>query len=570
MENYLVIARKWRPQTFEEMIGQDHVSQTLHNALNSGRLHHALLFTGPRGVGKTSSARILAKSIKCPNAKAFVPCNQCSTCEEIISGSNIDVMEIDGASHNGVDAIRELRETVGYMPAQGKFKIYIVDEVHMLSVAAFNALLKTLEEPPPHVIFIFATTEPQKIPLTILSRVQRFDFRRIPTRLLAERLEKIAESEGISYDKESLWLIARQADGSARDSQSLLDQIITFTDGKISAQKAIEVLGLTSRQLLLDTVKSLVDQDTQGVLKVARDIYENGSDSKIFVQDLLEAIRNTLFLKLDADNSLVDLPDSEIAILREYAEQLSEEDLHFLFDIALKGSGDVARSTDQRLTLEMLLLRMANAPRIESLGSLAPRVAPKVSVKTSTVVAPKLATAPAARLPPPLKTEASDRFATPAAGESPATIESKKKIELKFDAGTSLADRWEKTVAALKQVSPLLGAKLDHVGLAAYESGKITISLAKDKKFINDQLAEPSAINNLKTAIGELWGETIAISLVEVETSAATPVEGQKKRAADEQARVREEVENHPLIKSVKSNFKVNIKSIEDSRRRNQ
>ncbi len=235
--SYEVIARRFRPQEFESLVGQDHVRQTLSNALRAKRLHHALLFTGPRGTGKTSPARILAKSIRCPNAVDFVPCNRCNECDEITSGRSVNVIEIDGASNNGVDAIRELRETIGYMPSSGKYKIYIIDEVHMLSTSAFNALLKTLEEPPEHVFFVMATTEAHKLPKTILSRVQRFDFRRIPTALIAQHLKKICEADQIKCQPEALWAVARQGDGSMRDSQSLLEQVINFCEGELTLAK---------------------------------------------------------------------------------------------------------------------------------------------------------------------------------------------------------------------------------------------------------------------------------------------------------------------------------------------
>ena len=260
---YQVIARKWRPQSFHDLVGQEHISTTLLNALRNDRLPQALLFTGVRGTGKTSSARILAKSLRCPNAKDFVPCGVCRECEDIANSRSLDVIEIDGASNNGVDAIRELRETVGYMPSSGRWKVYIIDEVHMLSTSAFNALLKTLEEPPPHVVFIMATTEAQKIPNTILSRCQRFDFRRIPSRQIAAQLQKICEAEGVRVEPEAVWLIARQADGSMRDSQSLLDQVITFAAGELTLAKAVDVLGLTDRTVLLETLTALVTRNTE-------------------------------------------------------------------------------------------------------------------------------------------------------------------------------------------------------------------------------------------------------------------------------------------------------------------
>ncbi|MBM2838973.1 MAG: dnaX [Deltaproteobacteria bacterium] len=226
--SYLVLARKWRPQVFEDVVGQEHVTRTLQNAIKTGRVAHAYLFTGARGVGKTSAARILAKALNCINGPTPVPCNTCEACREIAGGSSMDVFEIDGASNTGVDDIRELRENIKFPPIKCRYRIYIIDEVHMLSTNAFNALLKTLEEPPPHVIFVFATTDPQKIPVTILSRCQEFDFKRIPALLIQERLKGIAESEKIKITDRGLHIIAREADGGMRDAQSILDQVISF------------------------------------------------------------------------------------------------------------------------------------------------------------------------------------------------------------------------------------------------------------------------------------------------------------------------------------------------------
>lgn len=391
MAQYQVIARKWRPQSFQDLIGQDHISTTLLNALRGDRLPQALLFTGVRGTGKTSTARILAKSLRCTNAKDYVPCGECRDCQDIAAGRAIDVVEIDGASNNGVDAIRELRDSVGYMPSSGKYKVYIIDEVHMLSTAAFNALLKTLEEPPPHVVFILATTEAQKIPNTILSRCQRFDFRRIPSRQIAEHLKRICDAEGVQASQDALWSIARQADGSMRDSQSLLDQVITFSNKEISLQKVIEVLGLTDRQLVIDGVTSLISRDPTMALSLVEKVNRSGVDPKIFAQDLLEEIRNSLMVRLCADDPtrVVDLPDSEIQSLSALAHTTSEEDLHTLFDMMLKGVNDLLRSSDPRLVLEMTLLRISSSPTMVALRDLfAGRTLPAASAITGAAGAP--------------------------------------------------------------------------------------------------------------------------------------------------------------------------------------
>lgn len=430
MAQYQVIARKWRPQSFQDLIGQDHISTTLLNALRGDRLPQALLFTGVRGTGKTSTARILAKSLRCTNSKDYVPCGVCRDCLDVASGRAIDVVEIDGASNNGVDAIRELRESVGYMPSSGKYKIYIIDEVHMLSTAAFNALLKTLEEPPPHVVFILATTEAQKIPNTILSRCQRFDFRRIPSRQIAEQLKRICDAEGVKTNQDAVWSIARQADGSMRDSQSLLDQVITFSAGEITLSKVIEVLGLTDRQLVIDGVTSLVSRNPAMALGLVEKVNRSGVDPKIFAQDLLEEIRNALMVRLCKDDPtrVVDLPDSEIQSLSALANTTSEEDLHTLFDMMLKGVNDLLRSSDPRLVLEMTLLRISSSPTMVALRDLfAGRVVsatPSLAAATASSAAPapaKVRTPPTFENPNSFASSSATPAPAPAPAASPAT-----------------------------------------------------------------------------------------------------------------------------------------------------
>src|SRR5215471_2205402 len=260
--SYLVLARKYRPQTFDEIVGQEHVTQTLTNAIATGRLHHAFLFTGARGVGKTTAARILAKCLSCKNAPTATPCNVCDACREITTGSSVDVQEIDAASNNSVDNVRELREAIRYAPVRGKKKVYILDEVHMLSGSAWNALLKTLEEPPPHALFVFATTDPHKLPATILSRVQRYDFKLVPARRVVEHVGAILDAEKIAHEKGALLLVARESGGSIRDSLSLLDQVIASSGGEpITEARAAEILGVADRALLASLGRAVLGKD---------------------------------------------------------------------------------------------------------------------------------------------------------------------------------------------------------------------------------------------------------------------------------------------------------------------
>ena len=367
-----MLARKWRPKNFSELIGQEAVRTTLTNALTQKRVHPVLLFTGPRGTGKTSTARIFAKILRCQNKKDLIPCEKCDDCQTIQSGSSLDVMEIDGASNNGVDAVRDLRDTVNYLPSTGSYKIYIIDEVHMLSTSAFNALLKTLEEPPEHVVFIMATTAANKIPQTVLSRCQRLDFHLISPRPLKEQLEKICKGESISIEEEALWLISKQARGSLRDGQSLLDQMINFCDDAVTLDQITDVLGLTDPSLISDILKAIVQRSEKHMLENIHAFSVKGGEPEILFQNLIESLRDLLILKINPKNSpvLVHASEMEINHLKQLGDISSYEDLHLVFDMLLKAERDLAFCHDKHIALEVLLLRLSQAPRVEFIAPL--------------------------------------------------------------------------------------------------------------------------------------------------------------------------------------------------------
>ncbi len=358
--SYLVIARKWRPQTFEELIGQEQVSQTLSNAIRSNRVAHAFLFTGVRGVGKTTAARILAKALNCEQGPTPTPCNACTNCLEITAGNAVDVLEIDGASNTGVDDVREIIENVRYQPAKSRFKIYIIDEVHMLSTSAFNALLKTLEEPPPHVKFIFATTDPHKVPHTIHSRCQRYDFKRISFRLIADRLAHIARSEGIEVSDRSLFLIAREGEGSMRDAQSLFDQVIAFAGKTVRDEDVVAALGLADRKVLYAVGDAIVVRNPARALELLNDLHLYGYDMRRFARELLEHFRNLSVVRLvPAGDLLPDIPDEERIEISRQAQQMSTEDLDRCFRLLLATEVEVARAPFPKLVMEMALIKLA-------------------------------------------------------------------------------------------------------------------------------------------------------------------------------------------------------------------
>ena len=366
--SYQVLARKWRPAVFKDLIGQENVVRILTNALKEKRLYPALIFSGPRGTGKTSTARILSKSLNCPEkTKDFVSCQKCKVCQDIDKSCSLDVLEIDGASHNGVEAVRQLKETVTYLPS-APYKIYIIDEVHMLTTSAFNALLKTLEEPPPHAVFIMATTEMRKIPATVLSRCQILQFHRITDIMIYHHLKKLCEAEKVKTEENALWSLVRFAQGSLRDAQGLFDQMITFCGKNFSSKDISDVLGLTDRSLLLDSVKALLDKNAEEIVKILNQLEETGADPPAFLQSLIKEIRNLILLKIMPDNStLIPLSEKEKDVFKQWIQSVSVEDLHLLQDMALKGSWELNRVQDSKVFLEMLLLKMSQAPYVESL-----------------------------------------------------------------------------------------------------------------------------------------------------------------------------------------------------------
>ncbi len=369
--SYLVLARKKRPQVFEDVVGQRPITQTLQNAISQKRVAHAFLFTGPRGVGKTSTARILAKALNCEKGPQINPCNQCSACKEISEGNSIDVIEIDGASNRGIDEVRELRENVRYTPAKARYKIYIIDEVHMLTLPAFNALLKTLEEPPSHVVFIFATTEPHKIPATILSRCQRYDFKRIPMGEIVRHLRQIVDEERIEISQRGLHLIARESEGSMRDAQSLLDRLISYGGEKLQDEEIHEVLGLIDQKILSDTIEAISHHDAGRCLEMVEHLYQFGYDIQHFCQELLQYLRDLILLKVSSHpEPFLELPEEDIVPLKNQAETFQFDQLNQLFGLLLKGEEEIAQSTFPRTMLEMTLIRMATLRSVLSIDEI--------------------------------------------------------------------------------------------------------------------------------------------------------------------------------------------------------
>ena len=364
-KQYQVLARKWRPQQFDEVVGQGHVTTTLRNAIEQDRLAHAYLFVGPRGIGKTSTARIFAKALNCVKGPTVTPCGSCDNCVEIAEGRSMDVLEIDGASNNGVEQVRELRDTCRYTPARSKFKIYIIDEVHMLTTQAFNALLKTLEEPPAHVKFIFATTEPQKVLPTILSRCQRFDLRRIPAGLIAKHLKEIAKKEKVSIDDAALAAIARGAEGGLRDAESTLDQLIAFCGNKIAEKDVLSVFGLVAHDKLAALTEAIIDGEANAALSIVKDLDEVGKDLQRLLTDLLDHYRNLLVLSLGGGD--LDIPEADAELLKKQAQRIDSDAVLRIIDALASAEGRLRYALSKRIYFEIAVVRAIKARQMVGL-----------------------------------------------------------------------------------------------------------------------------------------------------------------------------------------------------------
>ncbi len=450
--SYLVLARKWRPQNFAEVVGQQAVVRTLRNALIRNRVAHAMLFSGVRGVGKTTLARLMAKALNCQQGEPDVPCNQCESCLEVMAGNAMDLHEIDGASNRGIQEIRELKENIRFFPAKGRFKIIIIDEVHMLTTEAFNALLKTLEEPPAHVYFMFATTELHKIPITILSRCQRYELKRVPFAELVAFFARIAEAEKVAISQHALEMIAREAEGSVRDGLSLLDQLFSFGGAEISDGDVAEVLGLVDRRIYENLARALLAADLAGCLEIFGQSHAAGMDLKRFASDLLGFFRALLVAKVkDRPEELLEISDQELTAIQDIAAGASQETLYQYFSLLLKGSEEMQYSSRPRLAMEMAFVRIIQAGQIVPTATLLERldallagtVLPRLPQSTQGAVFQTLSTAE----PAPVASNPLRKLVTEVSASSSWMFAEEKKNEIVTEP-TLLPEQGEKVPVA--------------------------------------------------------------------------------------------------------------------------
>lgn len=510
---YQVSARRFRPQLFEDVIGQAHVERTLTNALKQGRVAHAYLFAGPRGVGKTTMARILAKALNCETAETGMACGRCPRCEAVTIGNHPDVIEIDGASNRGIDEVRELREVVKYAPMQGRYKVYIIDEVHMLTKEAFNALLKTLEEPPPHVVFVFATTESHRLPMTILSRCQQFLFRRLTRSEIVKRLSFITSQDGLTLSPRGLDLIATAADGSLRDALSLLDQAVSYSGKAVGDQELREILGGAGRERLTQLRDALLDRDTVAAIGIVRDLVDEGREIRQYATDFVEELRHLVVARFSKESDgLIDRPDDEQASIRAAASRCSAETAQQLFGIFSRAVELMRVSPHPRFVLEFAIIRATELPPLETLGRLVDRLeALEGRVQGTQVMTESHRAAPSRAVSAPEPVFESPRPAVktePLA--APPTFDEESQAEPISAEGP---DAWAAVVSQLIHEKPNLASYLE-AGQPVVAGDSLTLEFEPANAFAVNMIQKGDNEKLIRAIAAERFGRPMAVRFV--------------------------------------------------------
>lgn len=509
-EPYLVLARKWRPQAFDDVIGQVHITRTLQNAIAAGRIGHAFLFIGSRGIGKTTTARVLAKALNCTATENATPdpCGECDNCVAITAGNSMDVIEIDGASNNSVEDVRQIRENVRLVPSQSRYKIYVIDEVHQLSSSAFNALLKTLEEPPEHAVFIMATTESHKVPATIISRCQRYDFRRVSLDDLIALLQKILENETITATDEALRAIARASDGGVRDAESILEQLVTYCEKTIEFKDVVDVLGLVDWTVLNEMADAILAQDVGAALRIVEQVTASGKDLSQFVQDLLGHYRNLLICKTTDAKDLLGLPDEDLAALRKQADTYSLTQLIRLVEQFAELTKDFDSQLAQRIALESLLIRISKVSVemsvdavLEKLvqlgaGGLADAPSPPANTPQRSVGAAMLAEAPPLE-PQSTPTEPQPSPTQPESTPSPVNS-ANGGITISME---NLRDHWTEIMHGVGTEDLKVGVALGRAKVNGIDGDAIAIAFSEADKSSREMVSRPESLATIEAVL---------------------------------------------------------------------
>jgi len=562
--SYLVLARKYRPSTFDEVVEQRHVTQTLKNAVLSGRVAHAMLFSGPRGTGKTTIARILAKSMNCYEGPTETPCNKCRSCQDINSGSAVDVMEVDGASNNGVENIRDLRDKVQYRPAHCRYKIYIIDEVHMLSTAAFNALLKTLEEPPPHVLFMFATTEPHKIPITILSRCQRHDLRRVNLTSITNHLSSLCEKENIPVKTELLSIVAREAGGSIRDALSLLDQVIVCLDKQNDNQEidVLDLLGILDQKTIFQLSGAIIDGNIPQALDILNDIYDRGHDLKKILIDLTAHFRNLLIVKIGKKvDRLVNAPEHEIETMKKQVEKITPHYINQIFDSLFQEETFIKYAPQPRLAMEKTVIKVASIQPVLGLDQLIEKIDGLQKTIKDNPSAKIVYNRIEQQISPPLQAAESQQdwkkhsgkdetlsFNQQLSNEQSHTtsIQTTESIQDKPDQETmeSLDTTWKKLITRIQQKIPAIAPSLKDAALIERTGEQITIEV-NGSPFDFDRVKEKH--DEFIAVAHDFFQKSVSIHWIQGKKSeSALALQKQKN---EQEQHLKKEARNHPLVK---------------------
>lgn len=514
--SYIVLARKYRPKTFSEVYSQEHITEVLSNAITSNRIAHAYLFTGPRGVGKTSMARILAKNLNCVEGPTLTPCNKCNNCLEITSGTSSDVIEIDGASNTGVDDIRELQRELLYAPSKSKYKIYIIDEVHMLSKNAFNALLKTLEEPPDNVIFIFATTEPYKVLPTIISRCQRYDFKRIPIDSTIRRLDEITREEKIEIDNESLHMIARKADGSLRDALSLLDQVISYCQDKISIDKLREIFGLIPTQIHCNIMKLIHSGDKALLLAELQRIFEKGTDLQEFLNNMMEFLRLVILRKVGM--SPLEITAEEYEAYDDIAGLFSQNNLMYIMSILTQTRNEIKSSGNPYLVFEMTMIKLCQLDEMEDISQVIRKLSSLPAKPKDTSAPPKTGTTQVSRpQPQPAPTKAPSPHREP---------EAMAKLDFNQD---NLAKSWARITGRIKHISNTAGIAVAQCEYQARDGFKLHLKVPGSTAYSQLESKKDEVVK----VLAEVFSKPVRLELELKESDATAKVEINRKTLDD-------------------------------------